>query len=72
MPNANMNGQVGYTKPGVNYPGYINVTREDEKITVTIRQDARPDGHEGPMATLALSFAEWTDFLRQIIYDKRI
>lgn len=59
--NRHVNQQAAYTKPGTTYPGYINVTREGDEVTVTIRGDAR-DGQPGPLASLALSWAEWRRF----------
>lgn len=54
--------QAAFTKNDHPYPGYINATREDDVIVVTVRGDARHDGQEGPLATLKLTRSDWLSF----------
>jgi len=60
--------QAAYTKPGSAYPGYINVTREGDDVTVTLRGDARDNGDVGPLSTLKLTWQEWLTFLAEVKY----
>lgn len=60
-----MMGQVGFTKPGVDYPGYINVTREGDTVTISLRGEPR-DGQVGPFVTMKLTWAEWRTFYADI------
>lgn len=60
-----MNQQAAFTKPGHTYPGYLNVTRDGDAVTVTVRGDAR-DGACGPMVSLPLTWNEWLSFLAEV------
>jgi hypothetical protein len=59
------NSQAAFTKPSVQYPGYINVTREGDQVTVSVRADAR-DGECGPLVSLPMTWANWVSFLAEI------
>lgn len=58
--------QAAYTKRSSPYPGYINVTRAGDDVTVSVRADAREDGQCGPYVTLKLSGEEWRSFLFEV------
>ena len=58
--------QAAYTKHTSPYPGYINVTREGDDVTVSVRGDARDDGQCGPFVTLRLTWSEWKAFLFEV------
>lgn len=60
--------QAAFTKPTSPYPGYINVTREGDDVTVSLRGDARDNGECGPLSTLRLTWNEWLTFLAEIKY----
>ncbi|KAA0697401.1 hypothetical protein DTW90_18395 [Neorhizobium sp. P12A] len=60
--------QAAFTKPTSPYPGYINVTREGDDVTVSLRGDARENGDVGPLSTLKLTWQEWRQFLDEIEY----
>lgn len=53
---------VALTKPGSNYPGFVNVTKSDDGgVVVTLRGDADSDGREGKTVTLVLDAHQWLD-----------
>ncbi|MBB3297885.1 MULTISPECIES: hypothetical protein [unclassified Rhizobium] len=61
--------QAAFTKASSPYPGYINVTREGDDVTVTVRGDARDNGDCGPLATLKLTWQEWLTFFDTVKYQ---
>jgi hypothetical protein len=60
--------QAAYTKQTSPYPGYINVTREGDNVTISLRGDARDNGECGPLSTLKLTWNEWLMFMDDIKY----
>jgi hypothetical protein len=61
-----MTQQAAYTKPTSPYPGYINVTRDGDDVTISVRGDARDDGQCGPLVALNLTWSQWLSFLAEI------
>ena len=57
--------EAAYTKLDPIYPGFINVIREGDAFTVTLRGDAR-DGTCGPQVSLELTDSEWQIFVAEI------
>ncbi|MDR5728241.1 MAG: hypothetical protein RB191_12510 [Terriglobia bacterium] len=58
--------QCGWTKPSSNYPGYLNVTRDGDNVSVTVRADASADGKCGETISLTVTFEQWQKFFRDI------
>lgn len=52
---------VAYTKPNANYPGYINASRDGDRVILTMRGDPTScvQIFEAKTVTLSLSTDEW-------------
>jgi len=61
--------QAAYTKQTSPYPGYINVSREDDQVTITLRGDARDNGECGSLTTLKLTWNEWLMFMDAVKFQ---
>lgn len=65
MPTPKTDAVVAYTKPGTHYPAFINVTRKDDTVTVSLRGDARGDAC-GPSVTVDFTFDQWRGFFQNL------
>lgn len=56
-----------YTAPGVNYPQFISINREENgEVSITVRSAAWGDGTCGDVATAVLSLEEFRNLANQL------
>jgi len=54
-----MDNIFAYTVPGVNYPAFVSVNRDENGgVTIIVRSKANPDGSCGPTAQITLESEE--------------
>lgn len=57
--------QVGFTKQGT-YPAFINVSVENDTVTVMVRSAQQSSGDVGPGAVIHMTKDEWAKFLAEV------
>lgn len=57
--------QAAFTKPTAIYPGFVNVTSENDTVTITVRGDAN-DGECGVLVALKITRQEWLSFMANV------
>jgi hypothetical protein len=56
--------QAGFTPPTHPYPPYLNLTLEDDQLTVTVRAPANADGSMGAASAMTLPVADFRAMVR--------
>ena len=57
--------EAAFTTAAQPYPAFVNAQREGDKVTLTIRGEAR-DGNVGPRASISMDVSEFLWFLGEL------
>ena len=63
---ANKQCLAAFTSNSLHYPSYINISREENIIFVTIREAATVDGSCGQTASMAMELSDFFTLIRDI------
>lgn len=65
---------AAYTAPGSNYPQYVSINRDGDRVSITVREPAKQSNVDGAMVpkcgetvTATISLLEWRNLLLEIV-----